>query len=54
MKKKEYQKPATQVIQLQQRTCMLQTSGNVDSLYNNSPFIYQGVGDPFDPLILVR
>ena len=51
MEKKEYQKPATQVIQLQQRSCMLQTSGNVDSLYN-SPFIYGGVGDPVMDLLV--
>ena len=52
MEKKEYQKPATQVIQLQQRNCMLQTSGNVDSLYKDSPFIYGGVGDPVMDLLM--
>lgn len=52
MEKKIYQKPAMQVIELQQRTSVLTLSGDVDSL--TSPFKYQGMGDPSDPLILIR
>ncbi|MBQ7182188.1 MAG: hypothetical protein IJR87_12980 [Bacteroidaceae bacterium] len=55
MEKKIYQKPATQVIQLQQRTSVLTVSGDVDSLNDlNSLFQYQGMGDPSNPLILIR
>ena len=31
MKKKEYEKPMMQVVQLQQRTMLLQASGQVDA-----------------------
>ncbi len=55
MEKKIYQKPAMQVIELQQRTSVLTLSGDVDSLNGlTSPFQYQGMGDPSNPLILIR
>lgn len=53
MEKKIYQKPAMQVIELQQRTSVLTLSGDVDSL-KTSPFEYQGMGDPTNSLILIR
>ena len=55
MEKKIYQKPAMQVVELQQRSSVLTMSGDVDSLDDmRSLFQYQGMGDPSNPLILMR
>lgn len=55
MEKKAYQKPAMQVVELQHKHSLLIISGQVDSINGSTnPFVYQGLGDPLNPLMIPR
>ena len=47
MKRKDYQKPTMKVVQLQQRTHLLQASGQKSGKMNN-PDDYESGDDPFN------